>query len=466
MKTTGAATRVEHDLLGEMELPPDCPWGIHTERARNNFPLLTRPVHPSLLVAYLKVKQACCRANREQSYLPSPLGESIEQAITELLADFDPGLFPLDALQGGAGTSLNMNLNEVIARRAQNIMDRRDAGNRVIVSPLDHVNLHQSTNDTFPTALKVAAIANVRETGRALAQLQGALQGREQAFARIPALGRTELMPAAPMLLGAQFGAMAEAVGRDRWRTAKCEERLRVVNLGGTAIGTGMAAPQPYIFLVIEKLRELTGMGLARGENLPGETAHADAFVEVSGILKAAAVNFHKLANDLRLLHAAREINLPPVQAGSSLMPGKVNPVMCEWAIAAAIQIKAHDLVVTDCAALGTHQIVEFLPSLAASLLAALDLIRSVALRLASHIGGITANPERCLATLDASDAIITALVPVLGYVEATAVMRRYRAQVYDALPLRAFLENEIGAETVVKALAPQSLNSLGYRDP
>lgn len=449
-------------MLGALDLPHDCPWGIHTERARKNFPALTRPVHAQLIRAFLDVKMACCQANAELDYLQPPLADAIATAIMDLSEQIGPALFPLDALQGGAGTSVNMNLNEVVARRASGQFQPSGKDPQTVLA-LDHVNLHQSTNDTFPTALKVAAIRGVRTAGNALASLQGALQRREQEFHAIPCLGRTELMPAVPMLLGAQFAGMAEAIGRDRWRVAKCEERLRVVNLGGTAVGTGMTAPRRYIFLAVEKLRILTGMGLARGENGPGETANADVFVEVSGILKAAMVNLHKLAGDLRHLHALDEIRLPPVQAGSSLMPGKINPVLCEWAIAAAIQMTAHDQVVTTCAALGTHQIVEFLPSLAESLLTSIDLLTAVAERLAAHIDGITANKDSCRAHLEGSETMITALVPQIGYTRATELIQRYRNQPHESGGLRRFLKNELGAEVVAEALKPQRLNALGF---
>jgi len=454
----GSTTRVEADLLGTLELPANCPWGIHTERARRNFPTLTRPVHPALIHALLTVKQACGRANAELGYLDPAEAAALDATATDLLRYVDPGLYPLDALQGGAGTSTHMNVNEVMARHASR------THSAPTLTP-ERVNLHQSTNDVYPTALRIAAIRGVREAGRALTSLQGALQRREQAFHAIPTLGRTELMPAVPMLLGAQFGGMAEAAGRDRWRTAKCEERLRTVNLGGTAVGTGIAAPRRYIFLAIEKLRELTELGLARGENGPGETAHADAFVEVSGILKAAAVNLHKLADDLRHLHARGEIALPPVQAGSSLMPGKVNPVVCEWAIAAALQIKAHDGIITDCASLGRHQIVEFLPSLAESLLAALDLLTAAATRLADHVDDITADSEACRAYLDASESLATALVPLLGYSGTTDFVKRYRARADKQRSFRAFVEAELGADTLARLLAPQALNALGFDD-
>ncbi len=253
--------------------------------------------------------------------------EAIINACDEIAKGRFSDQFPVDALQGGAGTSTNMNLNEVIANRAIEILGG-NKGDYSLIHPLEDVNLHQSTNDVYPTAIKVAGIYRLRDLAKAIAELQGAFQEKEKEFAGIIKIGRTELQEAVPITLGAEFSAFAEAISRDRWRTFKCEERLRVVNLGGTAVGTGLAAPQDYIFLVIEKLREVTGLGLSRGENLPAETANADSFVEVSGILKAHAVNLLKIANDLRLMNLLGEIKLPQLQAGSSIMPGKVNPVL------------------------------------------------------------------------------------------------------------------------------------------
>jgi len=291
--------RSEEDFLGKKELPDNVYWGIHTEWARHNFPISGYPVSLSLVRALALVKQACCLANTESEIAAGRLSDQ----------------FPLDALQGGAGTSVNMNINEVIANRALEMLGL-PRGAYEHVHPLRDVNMHQSTNDVFPTAIRIAAIYDLRELSEETARLQGVFQGKEREFARIVKIGRTELQEAIPITLGAEFSAFAEAVSRDRWRTFKCEERLRVVNLGGTAVGTGLAAPRDYIFLVIEKLREITGLGLARGENIMGETANADAFVEVAGILKAQAVSLVKIANDLRLLHFTGEIALPPLAGG------------------------------------------------------------------------------------------------------------------------------------------------------
>ena len=455
-------TRTEHDLLGELSLPADCLWGIHTERARRNFVLSRAPVSPRLIRAYALVKKACCQANAELGYLDAKMAVALESACDEIAAGRHLEAFPLDALQGGAGTSTNLNVNEVLANLT---LDRlgQARGAWPQVHPLDHVNCHQSTNDTYPTALKIAAIQALHETSAAFQALQGALQQREQAFAGIVALGRTEGMGAVPMTLGQAFGAAAEAVSRDRWRTFKCEERLRVVNLGGTAIGNGLGAPRNYIFLVIEKLRLVTGLGLSRAENVPGDTAHADVFVEVSGILKAAAVNLIKISQDLRMLHMLGEICLPAVQAGSSIMPGKVNPVILESVMQAGMRVCAEDAVVAQCASRGTLQICEFLPLLAQALLGSLDLLNAAARMLAPHVDGIVADAEMCARHLNASPGIITAWVPVIGYEAATALVQRGIAE--GVTDWRAFLEREFGKEKVAEMLQPEKLLALGYRE-
>ncbi len=447
--------------MGALTLPADCLWGIHTERARRNFPLVGGVVSPRLIRAYARVKKACCLANAELGFLEAARAAALAAACDEVAAGGHAEAFPLAALQGGAGTSTNMNMNEVLANLALDRL-RVPRGTWTQLHPLDHVNCHQSTNDTYPTALRVAAIEALREVSAACQALQGALQRQEQALAGVVTVGRTEGMPAVPMSLGQIFGAAAEAVSRDRWRTFKCEERLRVVNLGGTAVGNGMAAPQAYIFLVIEKLRQVTGLGLSRAENVAGDTAHADAFVEVSGMLKAAAVNLIKISRDLRLLHLFGEIRLPPVQAGSSLMPGKVNPVIVESVIQAGMRICAEDAVVAQCVAGGTLQICEFMPLLAQALLGSLELLISATQVLAAHVDGITADAACCARQVSASAGIVTAWIPVIGYEAATALVQRGQAE--GVTDWMAYLEREFGAAQVAEMLRPERLLALGYR--
>jgi len=265
-----------------------------------------------------------------------------------------------------------------------------------------------------------------------------------------------------PLTLGAEFGAFAEAFARDRWRTFKCEERLRVVNLGGTAIGTGLTAPRDYIFLVTDKLREVTGLGLSRGENLVDQTANADAFVEVTGIMKACAANLLKICGDLRLLHMNGKIKLPAVQAGSSIMPGKVNPVILESVMQIGIKVQANDFIVTECASRGSLQINEFMPLLASALLESMELLGAACGMLAGHAGGIEADEVECDRQFSQSLEIITAFLPSIGYERATELIEAFRKT--GRTDFKTYLAYELGAESVEKTLSPQNLMALGHR--
>ncbi|MEN6639206.1 MAG: aspartate ammonia-lyase [Smithella sp.] len=454
--------RIEKDLLGELQVPKDAYWGIHTQRAIVNFRISGGNANPSLIRALAHVKRACCLANTETRHLSPEKSRVIQQACLEISEGRLADQFPVDALQGGAGTSTNMNVNEVIANRAIELLDGQK-GDYHIIHPLEDVNLHQSTNDVYPTAVKAAVIFRLRDLATTISGLQGAFQEKEKEFAAIVKMGRTELQEAVPITLGAEFSAFAEAIGRDRWRTFKCEERLRVVNLGGTAVGTGLTAPREYIFLVIEKLREVTGLGFSRGENLMGETANADTFVEVAGILKAHAVNLIKIAGDLRLMNFLGEIRLPQLQAGSSIMPGKINPVLAEAAIQTGIKVIANDGIVTETAARGTLQINEFLPLLAHALLESLDLLVNINGLLTGHVRGIGANQEKCEEYFNASPMIITALLPVIGYEKATQFMMEFSTG--REKNMRRFLEGKLGKELIDKMFSPYQLTALGYKD-
>ncbi|OPY91290.1 MAG: Aspartate ammonia-lyase [Syntrophaceae bacterium PtaU1.Bin231] len=454
-------TRTERDALGGLEIPADAYWGIHTERARRNFPISGRCVNPALIRALAQVKLACALTNRDLGYLEDRKAEAVIAACREIAQGGFSGEFPVDAFQGGAGTSTNMNMNEVVANRAVELLEAA-RGHDEVVHPIENVNLHQSTNDVFPTAVKIAAIQGLRELSSAVAELQGAFQEKEKEFGHIVTIGRTELQDAVPMTLGVAFSAFAEAVSRDRWRTFKCEERLRVVNIGGTAVGTGLTAPRDYIFLVIEKLRDVTGLGLARGENIAGETANADSFVEVSGILKAHAANLIKIANDLRTLNATGEIRLGALQAGSSIMPGKVNPVMMEAAIQTGIKVMANDWIVAEAAARGTLQINEFLPLLADALLESLDVLTRVDRLLAAEVKRIEADEEVCRGYMERSPMVLTAFLPFIGYDRSGRLLAEYAGS--GETNIRAFLEKKLGKELVEKALSPYRLTALGYR--
>ncbi len=427
--------RTETDLLGSLQIPADALWGIHTARAVENFPLSGQMVHPELIKAYGEVKLACAQINNQLGFWDSPeKANAIEKACIELSQGLLNEHIKVDALQGGAGTSTNMNVNEVIANRALQLLDGKP-GNYKIVSPLDDINLHQSTNDTYPTALKIAAIRLFRQLEQNVLELQESFQQKEKEFANIVKIGRTQLQDAVLTTLGREMSAYAEACNRDRWRFYKCEERLRVVNLGGTAIGTGLGAPKQYIFRVTDRLRENTNIGLSRAENLIDATQNTDVFVEVSGILKACASNLFKISNDLRLLSSGpnaglKEINLPEVQAGSSIMPGKVNPVIPEAAMQAALLVMGNDQIITSACSSGNLELNQFMPIIAHTLLESISTLNNACRILCQKcVSGITANEENCRKTIYSSTALITALVPKLGYKKAEKIMEIAREE-------------------------------------
>lgn len=459
--------RTETDLLGTKEIPAELFWGIHTARALENFQISGKPVHPELVKAYGAVKLACFLTNKQLGYFPeASKADAIEQACVEMAEGRLTEHLVVDALQGGAGTSTNMNVNEVIANRALEISGKAK-GDYSYISPLDDVNLHQSTNDTYPTALKIAAIRMIRQLEQSVLGLQEAFQEKEKEFAHVVKIGRTQLQDAVLTTLGREMGAYAEAFNRDRWRFSKCEERLRVVNLGGTAIGTGLGAPRQFIFRVVDQLRENTGIGLARAENLIDNTQNADVFVEVSGMLKACAVSLIKVCNDLRLMSSGpdaglAEIILPEKQAGSSIMPGKINPVIPEAAVQAAMLTMFHDLVIAQAASSGNLELNPFMPLIAHSLLESIGLLTNAVVMLKVHcISGIKANEEQCRKNVLNSTALITAIIPVIGYEKASGIVKKAKedqTSVYEAI----ISSGLINTQKFNELISPEAVCRLG----
>jgi len=463
-------TRTETDLLGDRQIPAGALHGIHTARAVENFPLAGHGVHPQLIRALGTVKLACATTNRALgAWAQDPAkAEAIAAACREMAQGLLDQHVIVDALQGGAGTSTNMNVNEVLANRALELLGEPH-GHYQRISPLDDINLHQSTNDTYPTALRLAAIHLLRDLELRLVYLQEAFQGAEKRLADVVKVGRTQLQDAVLTTLGREMSAYAEALTRDRWRIYKCQERLRVVNLGGTAIGTGIAAPRQYIFQVVEALRDLTGIGLARAENLIDATQNTDVFVEVSGILKAHAVSLIKICTDLRLLASGPqtgfgELLLPPRQAGSSLMPGKVNPVIPEAVTQAAMLVIGHDATLTQACAAGNLELNAFLPLIALCLLGSLDLLARADTILARHcVAGLEANRPRCREHVESSTATVTALVGVLGYQNACALAQR-AARTGETIGAIVTGDGLLTAEQFQALTAPEAVCQLGSR--
>lgn len=422
-------TRKEIDSIGQLTLNDTQWYGIHTKRAKDNFNLAGRDVNLSLIYAIVEIKKAAAQTNGQLGLLDKEKAEAIVHACDEILEKKWDAQFTTDALQGGAGTSTNMNVNEVVANVGLKYLGH-ELGEYTYLDPFDDVNHGQSTNDVYPSALRIAAIRWVRMVSDELARLQQALQQKEAEFEGISKLGRTQLMDAVPVTLGEEFGAYAQAIGRDRWRIYKVEERLRMISLGGTAVGTGVNAMKRYSFKVVDQLRDNTGIGLARAEFPMDLTQNNDVFVEVSGLLKSCAVNLMKIANDLRLMNSGPkgglgEIGLRAWQAGSSIMPGKVNPVIPEMVVQGAMKVMANDVAITQAASYGQLELNAFMPLIADSLLDSLMILKKgVNAFTEKCINSVEANIEQCSAHLQQGAIWETALVPLIGYHEATKIYK------------------------------------------
>jgi aspartate ammonia-lyase len=458
--------RKEKDMLGEMHVPVQAYYGIHTARALENFRITGRCMHPELIKALVLVKKAAAITNAEVGLLDKDKSNAIIEACNEILSGSLMDQFVVDPLQGGAGTSANMNVNEVIANRAIELLGGKK-GDYTIIDPLDHVNMSQSTNDVFPTAVRIAAIKMLKPVSQLFSELQNALQEKEEEFSSVLKVGRTQLQDAVPVMLGQEFGAWAQAISRDRWRIYKVEERLRQVNIGGTAVGTGINAERKYIFLMVERLRELTGIGLARAEYMMDPTQNNDVFVEVSGLLKTSCVNLSKIANDLRLMASGPragfgEISLPSVQAGSSIMPGKVNPVIPEAINQIAFQVMGNDMTITMAAQSGQLELNAFLPVIAHNLFEILDILRNgIELFIHKCIKGIKANRERCREMVEESYVQAPALIRHIGYGEASSLANECVAENKNLRDV--ILEKKImDSETIDRILNPLELTKPG----
>ena len=458
--------RTEHDALGTRQLPDDALYGIHTLRALDNFGPGTYPVPPDLIHAFGEVKLACARVNHRLGFLSDEQADALEAACEELRSAALDRWVVVDAFQGGAGTSTNMNVNEVLANSALLHAGRRP-GDYAWLHPTDHVNLHQSTNDTYPTALRVGTVRALRRLTDAIVRLQEAFQRAERTCADVVKVGRTEMQDAVLVTLGREMGAYAEVFSRDRWRMFKCEERIRTANLGGTAIGTGITAPRQFIFQATEELREITGLPIARAENLVEATQNQDAFVEIAGMMKALAADLIKVGNDLRLLssgpHAGfAEIRLPALQEGSSIMPGKVNPVMPEMAAQTGMAVYGYETMIGLAVASGSLELNAFLPLVAYAMLTSLALLERTCDRLARLcVEGLEPDRERCAGYVERSYAAATALVPLIGH-EAATVLVQEAMRSGRSLREAALASGKITQQQWDELTGPERVNALG----
>jgi aspartate ammonia-lyase len=459
-------TRLEHDLLGDAEVPDRAYWGVHTKRAVENFPITGVPVghFPDLVRALAMVKQAAARANRKLGNLSRDKAEAIDKACDAVIGGRFDEQFVVDAIQGGAGTSTNMNANEVIANVALEIMGRAK-GDYAALHPNNDVNMAQSTNDAYPTALRLAIILASISLVRALEELAYGLKNKAVEFDGVLKMGRTQLQDAVPMTLGQEFDAFHATVKEDIARIREMVGLFREVNLGATAIGTGINTDPRYAALAVEELTRISGQPMVLATNLVEATSDMGAFVLFSGLLKRIAVKLSKICNDLRLLSSGPrtgfgEIRLPAVQAGSSIMPGKVNPVIPEVVNQVAFLVIGHDLTVTFCAEGGQLQLNAFEPTIGYCVLQSMRMLTAGLDTLTQRcILGIEADGERCRRLAVNSIGIVTALNPVLGYETCSRVAKRALHE--DRAVTDIVLEEGLlTPEQVERLLAPDSMTA------
>ncbi len=425
------AMRVEHDLLGERAIPDAAYWGIHTLRAMENFPITGQAIstYPDLVRALALVKEAAALANRDLGELEPALAEAIISACREIAGGALHDQFVVDVIQGGAGTSTNMNANEVICNRALEILGSV-RGDYARLHPINHVNMSQSTNDVYPTALSVAACFAIRELLDAMAELRLAFSAKAHEFQDVLKLGRTQLQDAVPMTLGQEFSTYAVMLGEDESRLGEAISLIREINLGATAIGTGINTDIRYSKLAVQYLAELTELPLISAENLVEATQDTGAFVQLSGVLKRVACKLSKTCNDLRLLSSGpqagfNEINLPPRAAGSSIMPGKVNPIIPEVVNQIAYEVIGNDITISMASEAGQLQLNAFEPIIAHSLFKSIQHLAAGCRTLSRHcVAGITANVSLLAERVHNSAGLATALNPYIGYENATRIAR------------------------------------------
>jgi len=445
--------RTEHDLLGDRVVPADAYYGIHTLRALENFCITGTPIshYPDLLVALACVKQAAAIANAELGLLDDKRSAAIRLACEELRQGKLHREFVVDVIQGGAGTSTNMNANEVICNRALELLGHA-RGEYQHLHPLDHVNMSQSTNDVYPTAIKLALQFGIKRLAAEMRGLRSSFHQKSIEFESVLKVGRTQLQDAVPMTLGQEFSTYAVMLDEDEHRLAEAGDLIREINLGATAIGTGINVHPDYAKLVTERLSELSGVSFIMSPNLVEATQDAGAFVQLSGVLKRIAVKLSKTCNDLRLLSSGPragigEITLPAVQAGSSIMPGKVNPVIPEVVNQIAFEVIGNDITVTMAAEAGQLQLNAFEPIIAHSLFEGIQHLTAGCRTLNERaVKGITANVERARRLLDESTALVTALNPHIGYARSSEIAQealRTGAKVYDLVLAKGFMTRE-----------------------
>lgn len=422
-------TRLESDSIGEMEIPENAYYGVQSLRAKENFPITGTKLHPVFIRNLAQIKRAAAIVNCKAGRLKPEISYAIESAANEVVCGMFDREFIVDGIQGGAGTSANMNMNEVIANRAIEMLCGKK-GDYSIVHPNDHVNMAQSTNDVIPTAGKLTVLDLLKPLDKSLLRLSDALYQKSNEFDDVIKIGRTQLEDAVPMRLGQSFHAYATMISRDRDRLMQIRSEMYTVNMGATAIGTAINTSPFYLDNIVPTLARITGHPLTQADDLFDATENLDSFVRVSSCLKACAVNLSKMCNDLRILASGPkagfgEIALPAMQNGSSIMPGKVNPVIPEVVTQVAFHIIGHDTTITMAAEAGQMELNAFEPVIFYNLFDSITtLTHAIDTLVDNCILGITANRERCKSLLDASVGITTALCPYIGYKKAAKLAK------------------------------------------
>jgi aspartate ammonia-lyase len=473
--------RIEEDYIGKKEIPDNALYGIHALRATENFPDRT-PFHEEWYRAMGLVKLACYQTyqkfrkaiNQKYPNVAVPLRfiePDVLDAMIKTASELTQGKhfndFIVPAIQGGAGTSINMNVNEIISNVTLQKLGKKPGEYRW-VDPIEQANVYQSTNDVVPTSLKVAVMRLLEDLEDGINNLRKTLEGLEKNYRNDLRIGYTQMQEAVPSSFGKLFSAYNEALSRDWWRVSKCAERIKVVNLGGSAIGTGITVPTFFIMEIIPVLRQLTGLPLARSENMPDATSNLDAFVEVHATLKAHAVNLEKMVSDLRLLASdvanQREITIPQQQVGSSIMPGKVNPVIPEFAISAVHKIYANDNLISSLAGQGNLELNPYTPVIGHAMIDSLKLLRNINQTVKDNMmDGLGVDNRIALERLYQSPAITTALSPYLGYHKASnlaKVMKNSQVDIFEANDHYQYMKRE----ELESLLTPDNLLKMGFR--
>ncbi|MGZ3598767.1 MAG: aspartate ammonia-lyase [Ktedonobacterales bacterium] len=462
----GGATRIEHDSLGDVAVPATALYGAQTQRAVENFPISGMHAHPAMIRATVLVKKAAALANMETDRLDRRIGQAIVQAADEVLAGKWHEHFVVDVYQAGAGTSHNMNANEVLANRAIEILGGQ-RGDSKLVNPNDHVNMAQSTNDTFPTSMRIATLLMIGETLPAIGRLAKAFEEKGREFDHIVKSGRTHLQDATPIRLGQEFAAYGLTLRQDSERLRRASETLYELNVGGTAVGTGLNAEPGYISGVARHLAELTGLPVRNADSLVQIAPSMASFVEVSGALRVLATDLTKIANDIRLLASGPatgfyEIVLPAVQPGSSIMPGKVNPSMAEMLNQVCFQVLGHDATITFAAQAGQLELNVMMPVIIHNMLWALTISKNAMDAFTTRcVKGIVANQQRCEDYAFKSASLVTALAPYIGYHESATIAQE---QVRTGRDIRDIVRerNLLPEEDLAEILKPQAMTEPG----